>query len=397
MSDFYKVTASSFALSFYSVYALLFSCGYIFIDWELMSFTTFSLCLIFSSSIIFFIKCGESLYLDVRSQILTISVSKFLLIFYLIMLISISFSWYKCAEYWGGIEYVFLHANEIRESVIGVEIDGYIPFYVGYLNSLNHALFSLSIVFFIKTKSSKKIAATFSFLYFINIVLADLLSFGRIGTLYALFMIISIVFVVSGFSIFKLRNICIVIILFFILNIPRMIRGGGDNFEETMSGINNYLLIKFPSWMNGVISNYIYFFSSPIALSHYLDGEIDKTTYGQRLFTPIYNVIYRIFGIEKINTIDSFVSIPYQTNVYTILKDIISDLGVGGVLIYCMFLGVLIGALSNAKNSISSAMYCMMLAYIMYTPLYNPFSFGMFVISFLFLAILFFLIRFDLE
>ncbi|MDW3167947.1 O-antigen polymerase [Vibrio sp. Y184] len=386
----YSISPSIFVATFFFIYSTLFLSGYIIFEWKRMSIVAIFSILLFMFGILFGTYIGERVSIVFKHKVIVIR-EKFLFFSWLGLTICVFISMYLMLKKYGSISYIISYAFVIREEVIGG--DGFIPFYLSYINSLNQAFFAISVAVF--NRYAKK---RYCLLFFMNIVFCDLLSFGRVGTLFALFIIIGNIFFIKGFKIFNFKTFFYAIAAFFILNISRIIRGGEAGFSTSILGLQPYLKFDMPVWTYGLLSNYVYFFSSPIAFSEYIDNsERFDSEFGQRLFTPIYNIVLRIIGEQRINTIDPFVNIPYSTNIYTVLRDIYADIGVFGVLPLAMIFGFVFGYLYNAKTVFRESIFLMLMSCLMFFPLYNPLSFGMFLISILFLFFISFIFRLNLK
>lgn len=389
MENKYKISSLVFLFSFFSMYIVFFLLGYTVFYWKPISLIAVLFFSLFIISLLLGAFFGERIKFNVSYKKINLP-SFFIVLSWLFLSLCVVLSFLFMINKYNSINYIVTHAFVIREQVIGG--DTFIPFYLSYINSLNHAFFVFCLV---TSKDNKN--KYFTFLFFINIVMCDLLTFGRVGTLYAIFILISYLFFNKGFKLFNLKLFIYSVFLFFILNLSRIIRGGDGGFSSSVVGLIRYLRYDLPEWSYGLLSNYTYFFSSPIAFSEFLNfSETFKSEVGQRLFTPIYNIVLRLLGESRINTIDPFVNIPYSTNIYTILRDIYADLGVFGVAPYGVIFGFIFGMLYNAKNPFYASVFFMLSACVFFFPLYNALSFGMFLISILFLLFLamFFKVKF---
>jgi oligosaccharide repeat unit polymerase len=96
-----------------------------------------------------------------------------------------------------------------------------------------------------------------------------------------------------------------------------LLNNGGsteNNFEENVSGLAGnfmiYLLGSLSAFDAFIHSNYI-------------------STYGENSFRFIYSVLYKIglVGVKPAELVDQYVSIPFDTNVYTVYKIYFQDFG----------------------------------------------------------------------
>lgn len=380
-----KFTPLIFSIYFFFIYICFFSLGYSLITWKSLSDVTVLAVFLFLLAHCIGCTFGSSVKFRLRRFPRVVLKKKFFRFSYTFLVMNILFSLYLMKQKYGGIEYIISHAFLIREEVIAG--NPFLPFYISYINSLNQAYFALSLVVFYHNKHYK-----YPVLFFINIIVCDLLTFGRVGTLFAVFMAVGLYVFVKGKKFINIKSLLSVLVVFFVINLSRLIRGGGDNFSSSIAHVNSYLKFELPSWTNGILSNYLYFFSSPVALSEYFETEeLFKSEFGQRLFTPLHNLFYRLMGEERINTIDPFSYVPYKTNIYTVIRDVHSDTGSLGILIFPIIIGFLFSYLSKSENIITQAIFAMFISIVCFYPLYNALSFGMFIISILYLFLLTFI------
>ena len=368
-----------FSSLFYIAYSLFSFAGYFFINQypiSIYGIACFSIALL---SLLIFIRIGESVKFKTKRVVIK-NVKIYCVGLYCATSISICISWYLNIKHFGIYDIIY-KSYTIRENVIGG--NSVIPSYLGYINALSHAL--LCFVTVMAFKSKDKIYKILTFMTLLNILLIDLISFGRIGIVFGSMVIICSIIHYNFNVIFKPKVIVFLVLLLVIINIPRIMRGGGDNFDSTVSKYEQSLSVNVPKYLNMPLSVYFYYFTSPVAFSSYIDNKKIENTYGYRFFTPIYNIYYKISNQDRPNTIDYPIYVPYETNIYSILKDILTDFGPLGLFIIPAFFGYIMGRISVFDGHGDNAIYIFMMAIIMFSPLYNPMSFGMFSISFIFL------------
>lgn len=366
-------------LIFYFAYIILSLLGNFIIRYTRISFVPFLLFLLYIFFLIYGVVLGLTLPKFGNKKMISIKLETVATGFFLLCLTTTSIAWYLNIKYYGSLVYIFAHSFVIRESSIG-QSEGIIPVYITYLNSFQYCLFALSLVGFHITQ--RKYYILLSVLTFILAVLTDLLTFGRIGILFCLFTLFAYFILFRRIRI-NFKIISSIIILFLILNLPRMIRGGFDNFEESVSAFKGVLYYDVPPIFNSVITVYTYYFSSLFAFSSYYDHQFISFTYGDITFNPIVNVLNRfVFHKERVSLIADSVYIPFKTNIYSIVKDLYQDFGVIGVIIPPIIFGLIIGYVFKSKSISGQALKIYLLAWIFYTPIYNPFSFATFLISF---------------
>ena len=249
---------SRFSLWFYSAYIIAAGAGIFFIRFEAPSMNTILAVFVYIASSYFGLKIGEwfpdffsaSRSAKKPSALVwpgAIFVSAMVLVMWLFMI-----------KRYGSLQYIFANAFAIRLESIGASSSVY-PTIVSYGASLGYALFALALF------SRKWIAAI---LLFADIALVDMVTFGRVGTLFAIFLVVAW-YLVRGLKILTVRNVILFILLFALLVMPRLVRGNFDNFEGTISNYRPYFRNTPPPIFNVFIGNYIYYFSSGYALNSY--------------------------------------------------------------------------------------------------------------------------------
>lgn len=369
-------------LCFYIFYFIMCFIGNVIIDYNDISLYTMLTIVIFIGSLsIGIIISKSSNILDISNY--KKSFKRILYIMILINTISIFYSWFITINYYGSIEYIFLHAMTIRNENIG-QSKGILPVYISYINAITTATFSIALSNLgYDNRVKNKILVSY---IFILAALGDLLSFGRIGMLYCIFMIVGFVYVCNK-RILSKKNILIAAALLFTFSLPRLIRGSFDNFSSTVDTYARYMNMDLNPILNPFISIYIYYFSSPYALDYFISANT-YFSYGERTFAPIVNAIYRLFDIDDhIGLIDEFAAVPFQYNIYTVIRDFYGDFGPFGVFIISLAVGIYIGRIFSVNGFYHNALKFFMIGWILYTPIYNPLIFGGFFISFILLNI----------
>lgn len=308
-------------------------------------------------------------------------------------------SWWFNYRHWGSFEYIITHAMTIRNSVIGGNGD-FIPSYLGYLSSLSYVSFSAGLFLFHRAVCEKSKRGKMFFYLVVNIVsilLQDLLSFGRIGMVFTFFSIISYMFLFLPMrKIINKKNLIIVMVALVLVNAPRIVRGGGDMFMASLDDKVSSISVPLNQYNAGFVINYIYYFSSPYAFDYWLNSKHDDAkNYGERTFTPVFNIISKfVVNGERPQLIDDDAYIPFRHNIFSVAKDYYMDFGVAGVVILPLFFGFVFGRQSKLTtrgiinrdvNYINAMLVVFSLAYFIYAPLYNVFSFGKFLIPWLFM------------
>jgi oligosaccharide repeat unit polymerase len=371
-------------LWFYVLYALLVCVGYAFIEYPPISFFTLNIIFIYVSCFIIGTYLGNQNTGRHLALGFAINFDKVLIVLVLLSAALIAVLWVINIMHYGSLAYIFLNSFTIRSNTIGLA-ESIFPAYLTYPSSLVYPAFVLAVVLFEERGSRKYIYA--ALVLFVLIVLQDLLTFGRIGILYAIFCLVGYCLVYRK-RVLTIRNIFLFALLFLVLLLPRLVRGSFDNMSETMGNYLPYIRFDIHPIFYSFLSVYIYYCSSPFALDTYLSSGVDVYTFGQRTFTPIYNIVSKLFGFERLNTIDPMVKVPFEYNIYTFVKDIYSDFSLLGVVLMPIAVGWVFGRFFRGNTTSANCVKIYMLGWLFYTPLFNAFSFGGFLIGFGFLVML---------
>lgn len=377
-------SSTYFLVVFYLGYTFVSVAGYFFIDQR--CFSLYAVLLFITA----FLSITIASYFGQKSKPFIFKIctvrkinDKWYILCYLFLLVFIIFSWILNINYWG-LSIIFEQANVVRDEVIGG--NGVIPASIGYINALNHAFFTIVVVKAFVTK--KNLFKVLVVLCILNILAIDLISFGRIGVVYAVFILVAAAIYFNPLILINKKSIVGLIFLLIIISVPRLIRGAGDNFDSTISKYSSTFIYKPPEYLNVLVSTYFYYFTSPVAFSELIENQSGyNNTYGYRFFSPIYNIYYKINNEDRPNTIDKPVYVPYETNIFSILKDIMTDFGWIGFFIVPSIFGFFLGMYSKIDKCKIQYLTVYMLAIVLFSPLYNPLSFGSFFISFVFLFI----------
>jgi len=181
--------------------------------------------------------------------------------------------------------------------------------------------------------------------------------------------------------------------------LPRLIRGGFDNFSATVKEYLPFLKIKFAPVFFGMLSIIIYYFSSLYALSQLVNKQVEFL-FGEKNFAPLLNLIRRLLPflrLNRINLIEEPARIPFNHNIYSIVGDIYMDFGFLGLIFVPFLFGLLIGSIFKRNGIIADSLKAFFIAWLLFTPIYNVFSFGAFFFSFAFLMILLIFVKFDVK
>lgn len=371
-------------VAFYAMYALMVCLGYILIDYPPVSFYTLNIVFIYVASLAIGAWFGYYNFSNSWRFAIKLNYNKVLLFMVVVGTVFTAILWVINIQFYGSIEYILLNSFTIRSNTIGVS-ESIFPVYFTYPSSVIYPGFVVSLVMYEQRRLSRYIYA--AVWLFLVIVLVDLLTFGRIGILYSIFAVIGY-FIVFRKKILTVRNLMVIAVLFVILMLPRLIRGSFDNMEGTMSAYLPFINFDISPVFYSFLSVYIYYFSSVFALDNYLSFSIDPHTLGQRTFTAPFNMVSKIFGFDRINTIDPMVNIPFEYNIYTFIKDVYSDFSIAGVILVPLLAGYFFARFFRGNSIADNAAKIYVLGWLFYTPLFNAFSFGGFLIGFLVLICL---------
>ncbi|MEJ5316224.1 MAG: O-antigen polymerase [Tenuifilum sp.] len=373
-----KFSILKFVFYFYILYFLFTLAGSNIIDYNDISFKV----ILIYSTYVFFLLLGISIGLKTPRLILKqkIIINNIELLSFLLVLFSFSLTIYKLStvvEYAGSIKKVIETADDIRWKFIKREINLY-PLLAGYLTGIQHFSFALMLVLYISRK--RKIYMFLAVFSFITAILDSFIMFGRVSILFNIFLLTAIL-LINNVKIINIRNVFIILILIYLLNLPRLIRGSFDNFSATL----NKIPIKFhiPNIFNIFLVVFVYYFSSLYALDAYLK-EDHQLTFGKQLFLPIYNILGRIFGFQTASLYEVPVYIPFKYNVYTIIKYLIEDFSYLGLVFIPIFYGIVIGNVFKYKTLEFIVLQMFFITWIFFTPIYNIFSFGSYFVALLF-------------
>ena len=299
----------------------------------------------------------------------------------------------------GSLEYILYNAYVVRYQQIGKETEtGLVSVYLNYPSSLIYGLFALCLAR-IGSGGGKwyKAAALY---FFLLIFLNNLATFGRNGILYAIFCIMGFFAVFRTKGLITAKNILLLTVLFVVLTTPRLIRtAGGDfsvNVDAWLSDYSEpYLRYPVPRITKQALDAYIDYSGGIYALDDYIYSHPGgEDTLGFRTLTPVFRFYNRLVGIGYVSTIDPgswnlpFGGIYPEFNVYTFIRDLYGDFGILGVAIVPCLIGLFFGALFNCRGVGYDALKIYSMGWLLYTPVCNIFSFGGFLISFVFLLAL---------
>lgn len=287
---------------------------------------------------------------------------------------------------YGSFESIVFHANDVRNELIGLN-SGLFPAWIGYAFSFSYFGLALSTISNQLTAFERKL---FTFAIFIVILMFDLTTFGRVGTIFSVFILISSLVYNIGFrSLFRLKYLIFFLFFFSISNLARLLRGSFDNFENSMDFKLKVGLENFPI-LNGFIVASKYHIQSFFTFDFALQSDFDFQ-FGQRNFLPFFNILSRLTGGGYTNRIDKIIQIPFDANIYGVQWDFYYDFGIIGISIIPILWGAILIYFLNGSSAINIATGIVLFAGYLFWPIFNVFSFGGMFITLIFGVLLSFI------
>jgi len=375
-----------FSFKFYVIFILISLLGSLFFNYKELELFTLFLVVLYVLQFLVGTRLGSTwkpkkiLNLQVDSDVLL----KFLLVF---CTISVLLGWFYIIKNYGSIATIFASSLAFRQETIGDGVQ-LVPVYISYSACFVYVGLVVSLSRFHYYGQRKDIVRA---LYFgVLIVLLDFQSFGRIGMLYSIFIIIGYVLLFKvAISIKKIIIPGIAALSIFML--PRWFRGG-NSLEGMSDEYADALKVSIPGLFSPFLAIYAYYFSGIYALNEYLKKTNIVFYEGKRNFSSLINLYNRLFSLEdtshRLIIQGDNVQIPYDTNIFTIIGECYMDFGIFGVFILPLFFGFCIGLLFKYEGLYADALKLIMIGWIFYTPIYNAFSFGGFLFPFMFLIFL---------
>jgi hypothetical protein len=313
------------------------------------------------------------------------------------VVVLIILKWAILVQHYGSLHQIFAQAFAVRMESMGH--DGpLLEALSGYGVSLVFALLPLALSVWVVRPGRQALLRIV--LCIVLIFLNDLSTFARMGTLWALLTCFSAIVLFRVESHFTRKRIVLIALIgFAVMGLPRMFRHGlfspsGMSVLTTEGGLLSGAAVS--AVVEGATVTIVDYSSGLSAFSTFLQKD-EESTSGVRTFTPLWRLANRI-GIgdsgKYITTIDEPAeNISSDYNLYTVLRDFYQDFGIIGVALAGVLFGLAYGAMFSSKGLIGKAITMYMTAWILYTPFYNAFSFGMFLIPFAILVATYFLFR----
>ena len=380
------IDITTFSLKFYLGFLIISLLGNFIIDYNSLSLYTIVCFFFYVSTFSFGTIFGKSIS---KIKLRKIKVSPFKLTKWLMIvsIIVVTLGWLLLIRYYGDLSTIILHAFDVRSETIGDGIQ-LVPVYLTYPGSLVYSAFAITLAIYHYHKN-KTILFRLLILGLL-IVLGDLQNFGRIGILFMIFMVVG--YLVLFIRRLRLRKIALpTLLMFVILMLPRWLRGG-SSFEGIGDRYSKYTTFAVPELLAPLLSVYAYYFSGIYALNELLIKEVNEFAYGKRNFASILNLFNRFLSEGEVShrlvIIGDMVYVPFDTNIFTIIGEIYMDFGIIGIIILPFIFGTIVSYLFKYHGIYADALKMILLAWLFYTPIYNAFSFGGFLIAFVFTAML---------
>lgn len=375
---------TKYIINFYLVFIIISLAGYFIINYRVLSIVTIVFFSLYVISLILGSYIGYGIPTLKLRKTIPINIDCLLIIIFIISFITTILNWIYIINHYGTLTYILSHGTAIREETIGdgIQIKSTL---LSYLSSLGMVGPSLSLSAYYFQRKFKYLI--FFLLFLINIVLGDLQTFGRIGTLFTIFIFISYVFIcVKHIPYLKYLFYCIC--LFVILMVPKFIRAGNslDGIGDRYSGC---LTTSLPSFMEPIVTVYAYYFSGIYAFDYLLEKPIIYS-HGLRNFSALYNLLNRIFEFQdgRNSIIANVAYVPFDTNIYTLAGELFMDWGIFGLSLGALLFGIGSSYLFRYNGIFGLALKFTILTWLFESAIYNIFSFGGFMISILILILL---------
>lgn len=284
--------------------------------------------------------------------------------------LSLFFQYKSLFGEYGSAEQILLSAFDIRQELIGQSVSIF-PWWIGYLFGFSY--FGLALLL-----STEIISGWRKFILvvtlFLMIFFYDLATFGRVGTIFSIFILVSHILLAKGMMAFlKIRFIFLMFILFLLSSLARLLRGSFDNFEGSIDFKIRF--IDSFGIFNGILVAMKYFTESFFAFSKKINTDFEYE-FGGRNFIVINNFISKFNDGFYKNRIDDMVAIPFDANIYGIQWDLYLDFGIWGLVIFpFVWAGVIIYFLKS-NSCMDRSIGLLLTAGYLFWPIFNIYTFG---------------------
>ncbi len=160
-------------------------------------------------------------------------------------------------------------------------------------------------------------------------------------------------------NIFRIRNVILIILFFYLLAISFDMRSPDDDtlyFYKKLGGINNIGFIGGQKIENSIFikpiyNMVIYFVHSANYLALFIeDFKFREFTHGSYQFSILINIINSLFDSSILTKNNYFIEDKTLGIFTTYIRDLYADFGYGGCLIFSLISGYLLGYLSYIEN-----------------------------------------------
>jgi oligosaccharide repeat unit polymerase len=265
----------------------------------------------------------------------------FIFAFSLIGILSALQHWMVLIDEFGNVMNVLINSFKIYRMRLSGEIKGVVP----YLWLFGYFGVALAGIY-----TAYKNRITFlSLLPLIAVILKESARFTRAGILFALLeFLLSFIFFrhllsksetkTFGFNKLKIIPSVIVmaIILFLAASLVKIARNPTESFEGTQSSLTQY--------EGGILispSLYFYMSSHLGVLDRYLEKDNENLIFGAQTFFTVYSILQNFNLVDRPDYQSRGYYIPYWSNTATYLRDLHSDFGYLGILLFPFLLGLL--------------------------------------------------------
>lgn len=301
--------------------------------------------------------------------------------FYLLIIL---IYWFFVIKYFGSISFIFSHPFYVRSVSTGANGVQIAPIYVNYSLPIGYTAAGVCafLLWFDKIKARKKIK------YLIPMALVfvqDLATFSRMATIFFAIIYICTLFIKLNFVTKRERGRYIRFLFLAVLSaivlimLTKIIRSNGTDFGTEY---DEFAYFKGDNFIKSTFLHlYTYTTGSFVAFSNFVDSFDSNFTFGYAQFLPMFNFLNRFLGLnmEHYNLVYEFTSVPYDTNVYTFLREAYTDFGIFGIILTPLFLGIvaLVCKKCRFKNPyVKVVLLQYIYLYVIFGIFYTPYSQG---------------------
>lgn len=272
-------------------------------------------------------------------------------------------SWMVLLHKFKTIQNIIILANTIYRMRVQGDF-GFLP----YLSAFSFVSVFLGGIYTARTRK----LTFYIILPLLVVIIQDLANLGRAGMLFALVEFISVLILYrhrfseneAALGDKSSRKLVISVVMVFILLIGgatavRSVRGTVESFGSASNTLN-----KFKGNIVITPSIYLYFSSDVGVLNKYLESDGEKTSFGENLFLPVYNVLSKLGIVSKPSVYQKGYYIPMWTNTGTYLRELHADFGMTGVLLFPYSLGLFLTFLWFKFNRSLSIEWLVVLVYL---------------------------------